>query len=99
MSRGCEEGVKSCREGVKSCGEGVKSCQEGGKSCQEGGMRVTVSRRCQEVSRVCQDCVTKEHCVEGQQVPVRFRMIYQVESGIAFCFGFGTLNGNLKGIN
>ena len=62
-------------------------------------MRVTVSRRCQELSRVCQDCVTKEHGVEGRQMPVGFRMIYQVESGIAFCFGFGTLNGNLKGIS
>ena len=77
MSRGCQEGVKSCQEGVKSCQESVKSCEE-------GGMRVTVSRSCQELSRVCQNCVTKEHCVEGQQVPVRFRMIYQVESGIAF---------------
>ena len=87
VSRGCQEGVKSCEESVKrvsrGCQEGVKSC-EGVKCCQEGGMRVTVSRRFQEVSRVCQDCVTKEHCVEGQQVPVRFRMIYQVESGIAF---------------
>ena len=39
------------------------------KSCQEGGMRVTVSRRRQELSRVCQDCITKEHGAEGQQVP------------------------------
>ena len=70
VSRGCQEGVKSCEEGVKSC--------------EEGGMtqRVTMSRRCQELSRVCQDCVTKEHGVEGRQVPVGFRMIYQVESGI-----------------
>ena len=39
------------------------------KSCQEGGIRVTVSRRCQELSGFCQDCVTKEHGVQGQQVP------------------------------
>ena len=92
MSRGCQEGVKSCEEGVKSCEEGVKSCQEGVKSCQEGVMRVTVSRRCQELSRVCQDCVTKEHCVEGQQVPVGFNSM-QLESHFKSSFG------NVKAFN